>query len=556
MKNIIFVLIVLAIPLIELNAQSSFKCGSPYDIPDHLKTLKSLAQPASSYKINIFFHVMTKSDGTGGVNSGQVSAALNIIQGDYAPYNISFYCLGTDNISNDTYYQKINFVSDNNGDGKFDDFMPNSHCNAIDIYLFPDNWAGDEGLSAGIPATALVIGGSYNSTNLCNTHAISHELGHCFGLFHTFHGSSYEPTQYSCAELVNGSNCSTCGDYCCDTPADPWTDYTCMNGCTWTGYKNPSCCGGSATDANGNYYNPNPHLYMAYTVPNCMTTHTPNQVARMFNHIANTGFLQNVICTQINGPFLLCYSSTGSYIINNLPSSDTLIWNYSSNLQLVSSQNSNPAIFKNVGGDGSGWIYATVCSSCGRISSPIYNMWCGKFQNTVVTGQAQVCPNSIYTYTAQVPGGNQSSYSYSWTYPSGWYNNGLVQNMINLQTPQYNMQYGAVRVSITNACGISGYSGITTYPGTCGNVLSVSPNPVSDDLAVTLNAQQTIEDTTTINTNDISSYTSSVSKKYSVLVTDNMGFVYINTIQFSLRIYNTCFCFKEWQLHFNGPGWN
>jgi hypothetical protein len=79
-----------------------------------------------------------------------------------------------------------------------------------------------------------------------------------------------------------------------------------------------------------------------------------------------------------------------------------------------------------------------------------------------------------------VPGGHSSSYSYSWTYPANWYNNGKVQNSINLQTPSSPV-YGAVRVSITNTCGASGYSGITVYPGyNCGGYYSLFPNPASD----------------------------------------------------------------------------
>ena len=105
----------------------------------------------------------------------------------------------------------------------------------------------------------------------------------------------------------------------------------------------------------------------------------------------------------------------------------------------------------------------------------------GIINNTVVTGQAAVCPNSLYVYTADVPGGHGPSYSYSWTYPSGWYYYSQWTNHIHLQTPilPENMTYGSVRVSVTNACGTSsGYSGITVYPGyNCGGYYMASPNP-------------------------------------------------------------------------------
>ncbi len=41
-----------------------------------------------------------------------------------------------------------------------------------------------------------------------------HELGHTFGLYHTFE-------QEFGLELVDQSNCKTAGDFICDTPADP-----------------------------------------------------------------------------------------------------------------------------------------------------------------------------------------------------------------------------------------------------------------------------------------------------------------------------------------------
>jgi hypothetical protein len=62
-----------------------------------------------------------------------------------------------------------------------------------------------------------MIHGSYY-----NTSVLSHEMGHCLGLYHTHHGTvTEEGDSFQCPELVNGSNSSTCGDYIADTPADP-----------------------------------------------------------------------------------------------------------------------------------------------------------------------------------------------------------------------------------------------------------------------------------------------------------------------------------------------
>jgi len=61
-----------------------------------------------------------------------------------------------------------------NGDGKFADFSPNSHANAIDIYVFANDRL-NSGMAAGIPASALVIGGNGFGSNYVTSRILSHE---------------------------------------------------------------------------------------------------------------------------------------------------------------------------------------------------------------------------------------------------------------------------------------------------------------------------------------------------------------------------------------------
>ena len=110
-------------------------------------------------------------------------------------------------------------------------------------------------------------------------------MGHCLGLYHTFHGLC----EYGgCAELLNGSNCNTCGDYVCGTPADPQIYQIIEIGgvCSWNG----STCG--IINAG---YSPDPYNIMAYTPPPCMKYFTLSQEQRMRNHLANANVLQPVI---------------------------------------------------------------------------------------------------------------------------------------------------------------------------------------------------------------------------------------------------------------------
>lgn len=85
-----------------------------------------------------------------------------------------------------------------------------------------------------------------------NTRVLAHELGHFFGLKHTFEGSG--------SELVDGSNCTTEGDGICDTPADPY-----VAGEDLVQYVDGSCRFISPKqDTAGNYYNPDLGNIMSY----------------------------------------------------------------------------------------------------------------------------------------------------------------------------------------------------------------------------------------------------------------------------------------------------
>ena len=87
----------------------------------------------------------------------------------------------------------------------------------------------------------------------------------------------------------------------------------------------------------------------------------------------------------ITGPNPLC--TTGSYMVNNLSSGDTIIWSKSSNINMISAQGSNPCTFQN-NGTFTGWIQASIKSSCGTLILPIFNVW---------LGIPWISPSSTYT---------------------------------------------------------------------------------------------------------------------------------------------------------------
>ncbi len=90
-----------------------------------------------------------------------------------------------------------------------------------------------------------------------NPGTFAHEIGHYFGLLHTFEGNGIE--------LVNGDNCDTAGDLICDThadnydPAEPVENYVDQN-CRFINQDQ---------DANSEYYRPDVGNIMSYYPCRC-----------------------------------------------------------------------------------------------------------------------------------------------------------------------------------------------------------------------------------------------------------------------------------------------
>ncbi len=124
---------------------------------------------------------------------------------------------------------------------------------------------------------------------------VTHELGHCLGLFHTF--------QSGCGS--NGSSCSSQGDGCCDTPPvdDPhWSCLNSQNNCSQI--PNGDYYGFDAFDQYENY--------MSYSP--CQNMFSEDQKSIILGNISTINFLSNLtslsnqIATGVTLPDELCSS--------------------------------------------------------------------------------------------------------------------------------------------------------------------------------------------------------------------------------------------------------
>ncbi|MFK7797028.1 MAG: zinc-dependent metalloprotease [Aureispira sp.] len=203
--------------------------------------------------------IVRRSNSTGGINTVDLQQAMDHLNAEFAPANIQFYECSRVYANHDTYY----------------DFHQSQEAalaslyevsNVVNIFYCNTVTTLDSLERCGY---AKFPGGEDRIFihNYCinNRSTLVHEFGHYLSLYHT-----HETTFGN--ELVNGSNCTTAGDFICDTEADPNISTGLNKSCVYIA---------GDTDANGDTYTPPTTNYMSYARTYCRTEFTPGQIAHL-----------------------------------------------------------------------------------------------------------------------------------------------------------------------------------------------------------------------------------------------------------------------------------
>jgi Pregnancy-associated plasma protein-A len=302
------------LPSINIACGSKMK-GAPYRVSTNLKSPTTNAIP---YCFKVFITVFADNDGTNvAMTPAEIEIRKAFMVAAYRPYNICFMFIGSQ-IINNTSLNNFNTSDDSN-------LNPYKYASTLNVFVHK-SITGSDGALGGYAYDIPNTSGYLSIANNSGRSVLAHEMGHIFGLYHTFEPHPWDPFHGKESVERNSNNscfdCDVDGDLVCDTQADPDQDIPgslrSNTNATTCVYTNPTFL----KDECGWDYIPLANNIMSYGERNCLTNFTPGQASRFLNVIANEPDFELRMAPDVNNigsPFpIVNNSGNQNYYAKNL----------------------------------------------------------------------------------------------------------------------------------------------------------------------------------------------------------------------------------------------
>lgn len=255
------VLIIFVLFPFFLSAQVTRECGnkmSSTQLQEHYARVQSVASllphdTCLHRELSVVFHVVLDSSGQTGIAASDLDICIDSLNSKWKPICIAFKKCSVNYIPNYNYNEWKDIYDEPT--------CFSNYCvdKTINIFLVgnivtPSGAAGYAGQMGPSGCNKIVM-----RKDVFTSSTAIHEMGHFFGLPHTFEAGD---------ELVRRVSCYTTGDAFCDTEADPHPQGE-VTGAHCNFQPGPQ-------DANGDYYTPPLDNFMTYFKP-CRCRFTQEQ---------------------------------------------------------------------------------------------------------------------------------------------------------------------------------------------------------------------------------------------------------------------------------------
>ncbi|WP_299767547.1 zinc-dependent metalloprotease [uncultured Dokdonia sp.] len=330
MKNLILLLLMLSWPILAQDSNcligSSSQTRAALITPGELHTPTGNFDTNGDYCIAVRAHrVTTTNQSAPGVPDAVIEDRMESLGAFFG--DIDFVWDGVINVANSTALYNADVSGLPCPSFNFGLTDPFDSSGAIDLFFYDKNLGGgNSAVSAadGIANQTRII----LSVNNNDIKAISHEIGHVLGLFHTYHGTFGAGTNSNCensdgymgsingthrdiVECADGSNSIASGDFVADTLPDYFND-TFVGNCTIGVEPIQDVCGSGLDYPAGDPTNIMRPTHFAAMTPECFNHFTTGQKNRMKYFITSQSHLNNLLvdCPIPPDPCLNCNGAT------------------------------------------------------------------------------------------------------------------------------------------------------------------------------------------------------------------------------------------------------